>query len=182
MSPLQHFYDWLATLNWGSVPDWFAAVGTIGAVAVALYLAEKGARDQRGREREAQASCISSWHQPGREDVVISNPSSSAIYNVAISFGVSYGEGEPFQQGNEFNVFLRALPAGESRIHEPPTPPELVGRELAVSVTFKDAQGVHWRRDATGKLYETAEQSNYSGLNVTHPVIFSTFRNARMNV
>lgn len=39
----------MAQQNWGSVPDWFAAVGTVGAVAYALHT---GRRDQKRWERE----------------------------------------------------------------------------------------------------------------------------------
>lgn len=39
----------MALQNWGSVPDWFVAIGTIGAVTVALW---SGYRDRRRLEEE----------------------------------------------------------------------------------------------------------------------------------
>lgn len=35
---LSNICNWFSNLNWGTVPDWFAALGTIAAVFVAIYL------------------------------------------------------------------------------------------------------------------------------------------------
>lgn len=171
----------LGTVNWGSVPDWLAAAGTIGAVVVALYLADKGSREQREREKRAQASRISSWQNTFAgmtRSISILNQSQGSIYDVAISFGIAVGAGPAFQTGNEHQIFLRGLPPGDFEVKMPKKPRKGMHVELGLALTFRDAQGVYWRRDATGNLYETPVQQPFDGLDVQLPVKYQSFSRA----
>jgi len=165
--------SWLSTVNWGSVPDWLAAIGTISAVIAALYLADKGTREQRLRERRAQAISISTYRNLlGNKTVGITvmNNSNANIYDIAISIAVSVGAGEAFQKENKNNIFIRGIPPGKFKIDPPKVPKKSMGMELGIAISFRDAQGVYWRRDAVGNLYETESQEPYSGLDVTQPI------------
>lgn len=49
---------WWATIDWGTAPDWFAAIGTVGtlAITIAIVLAD------RLRTRRADADAFSTWY------------------------------------------------------------------------------------------------------------------------
>lgn len=49
------FRNLLAAQDWGSVPDWLAAVGTVSAVCVALYFASRDSQRLDQERREAKA-------------------------------------------------------------------------------------------------------------------------------
>lgn len=170
----------IAQLNWGSVPDWLAAIGTIGAVIVALFFAGRDGRERSNRERRRQAEGLTTWRRFDRlgniTSVVMINNSTGTLFDIAVSVGVARGAGEAFRTGNENNVFLTGLPPGEYEINPPPQDDESMHKTLGVSVTFRDSRGVYWRRDATGELYETTPQEPYAGLGITLPVKSSGFR------
>src|SRR5439155_17379932 len=49
------------TLQWGDVPTWLAAVGTIAAVVVALVFAGREGRHRREAAKRAQANQVTAW-------------------------------------------------------------------------------------------------------------------------
>ena len=48
-------------VQWGDAPTWLAAVGTIGAVAVAIKLALGDSRRRVRTEQRRQAELITAW-------------------------------------------------------------------------------------------------------------------------
>ncbi|MFB2572522.1 hypothetical protein [Micrococcus sp. IITD107] len=56
-----HSIDW-EQIDWGTVPEWFAAFGTIGAVATALLVSHRDARrlddERRDAKRDREAAAI----------------------------------------------------------------------------------------------------------------------------
>lgn len=79
--------SWFATLDWGNVPDWLGAVGTIAAVFVAVYLPYKSTRP-RGK-----AKLTSLYYVPQVElsgyDVSFYNTGATAINVSSLSIGVA---------------------------------------------------------------------------------------------
>lgn len=49
---------WLETVNWGSAPDWFAAIGTVGTLAATIGIVVA----DRRRSRRADADAFSTWY------------------------------------------------------------------------------------------------------------------------
>ncbi|WP_273712017.1 hypothetical protein [Leuconostoc mesenteroides] len=77
---------WLNTLNWGNVPDWFGAIGTISAVFVAIYLPYKATRPK------GKAKLSSMYYTPQVElmgfDVSFYNTGATAINVRSLSIGI----------------------------------------------------------------------------------------------
>ncbi|KAA8347380.1 hypothetical protein FE418_07265 [Leuconostoc mesenteroides] len=79
--------NWIKTLNWGTVPDWVGATGTIAAVFIAVYLPYRAARP-RGK-----AKLSSLYYTPQIElmgfDVSFYNTGSTAINVRSLSIGIA---------------------------------------------------------------------------------------------
>jgi hypothetical protein len=81
-----------ASIKFGELPAWFAAVGTVGALTVSLSLLTR----QASERRSAQAHLISSWTESlllNRQpfpvlSTLVKNGSSQAIYSVQLSIAV----------------------------------------------------------------------------------------------
>ena len=143
----------------GSVAEWFAAVGTIAAVLVALYLATCETLRAQRRETLDQAKQISAWRLEhlGSTQVLISNASSLPIFDVLISYGVCYGAGTPFSRGAASQTFVMRIPPGRYLAKEPKGGGSGMGVVIGPSISFRDASGFFWRRDAKGELIQTKE-------------------------
>ena len=144
-------------IDFGSVAEWFAAVGTIAAVVVALYIATRETRRLQKRDRADQAHQISAWRlvQPGSSQVLVSNGSTLPIYDVVISYGVAYGAGPPFSLGNASQTFVVRIPPGRYLVKEPKRGESGMLGVVGPSISFRDANGSFWRRDAKGELIAT---------------------------
>ena len=73
------------TLDWGSVPDWLAAIGTIGATTTALWLARKSSRPR------AELS-VHPWSKDGRSgaSVFLYNQGYESFSVLWIQFGAGW--------------------------------------------------------------------------------------------
>lgn len=58
---LPGFTDWWNSLAWGTVPDWFAAIGTVGAFAATIAIIQS----ERNQRRRAQADAFVSFTSLG---------------------------------------------------------------------------------------------------------------------
>lgn len=158
-------------IAWGTVPDWFAAVGTVGAFAIGLWLlrGEISAGEQRDREVEAraedrrreQASLVALWAsgdlvlEPQRApnnrtytSMTVHNASSLPITDV---FAVV---NRPGIQTSPQDGHRSVLGPGEiivSSLASDCQPPYAVPME-ALEVRFVDAAGRRWVRDGRGRL------------------------------
>ena len=87
----------LAKVEWGTIPDWLAAFGTLAAFAVALRLLAKELAVRREAEedrRSEQARLVSTWDtfpEPDPRDssqsrffVVVRNASEEPVYSVTV--------------------------------------------------------------------------------------------------
>lgn len=158
-------------MDWGSIPDWIAGVGTAGALLLTWRLlkheleasrAERQARATDELRREAdQAACVSSWledldpqiHGAQGWVVWVSNSSSSPVYNCLVEVSEILGDGD--QRAHFSSVPPgRPLSARLSR--------ELFGGVVTIGdcntqVRFTDASGRHWQRNWYGELVRHSE-------------------------
>lgn len=76
-------------MQWGDVSSWFAALGTISAVVVALWFAKEGSRRSK-EERRRQAELITAWVADDDPSyrwvyVVVVNASHQVAYRLVVS-------------------------------------------------------------------------------------------------
>lgn len=158
--------DWsgfLATWNWGSVPDWVAAIATPLALLVFVLELARSRRDRREAERaevrradreqlaevEEQVRRVTAWSQivagNGKySDVVahIENSSEMAIFALSVTLRSSSGSfiaPEP----RPIPVVPPRGRSDEAVWHAVTVPEDAI---LDVVVEFADARGQRWRR------------------------------------
>jgi len=154
----------------GNLSEAFGALATFLAVCVALYVSRKETISQMRREERSQAEKISAWPitRDNLPKVVISNKSEEPIFEVVLSYGVAYGAGMAYLTGNDNLLFIRRVPPGESLSDEPRNPGGGMHIQTGIAISFRDAKGRYWRRDATGRLQKTGP--TFKELNVIEPV------------
>ncbi len=144
----------------GNLAEWFGAVATFLAVVVALIVAFSDSVRTRILEKKSQASLVSvliiRFGLAMKKDTVyVSNTSKQPIYDVFISYGVAYGSGDPYLRGDENQVAALRVPPGAYFMNVPKYPGRGMHAQLGLSISFRDNNGVYWRRDARGILIET---------------------------
>ena len=157
------------SIQWGTLPDWVAAISTALAFAIALAILGQSLRDrrkQRRAERRAQADLVAAWpidqYTEGPVDVVtfkVLNASHLPVYGVQ---PMVYTKPLPKKWppsdwliGASFSTGFNILGPGETREAQIRTSldSKLIGAP-SVQLTFTDAAGTHWRRNPTGQLVE----------------------------
>jgi hypothetical protein len=80
-------------VEWGNVPDWFAAFGTAGALFVALWLLRNEMRDRRRAAEVADqkpANGVFAWVEPrtdaGGWQTFVHNRSDEPVYDAVVYF------------------------------------------------------------------------------------------------
>jgi hypothetical protein len=135
-------------INFGDLPGWFAAIGTVGALAVSLSLLAR----QIDERRTSQARQVSAWIEDLLLDrqpfpvlmVLVKNGSDQAVYSVHVSVAVGVR--------GTFTRYLESMGPGELReVPIPlPAPPRASG--IAPDVSFVDGAGSHWLRTGDGRI------------------------------
>jgi hypothetical protein len=100
-------HDRHMSVNWGTVPDWIAAIGALATVATlivayAVYRHEVSVRseDQETRRREAerqQADLVTAWvesSQPGTAIVGLINASQGVVYDLRMTVKTEVASGD----------------------------------------------------------------------------------------
>jgi hypothetical protein len=147
-------------------PEWITAIGeigtaigTIGAVIVALVVSVGEARRRRIAEDRKQASQISAWlvdyDQPRilpesggpLVRLKLRNVSDELVYNLVATV-VSAQAGTPYQQ---LRTFVGRLAPGESE-YAVERPEAGMHRRFSVELAFEDSGGRFWRRGGKGRL------------------------------
>jgi hypothetical protein len=149
-------------IAWGSLPEWIAAIGTVGALAVALVLLKAeldDARLRRGEEVRAQARRVLAWieYTGDHPEVVIRNASDAPIYNVEAT--ATETAGQHFEHGRTSVSRSKVLPPGDterSEVYEP-------GQWAWVNVWFTDSAENHWIRSGDGRLTKVDEPAPFHG-------------------
>jgi len=157
-----------ASIEWGTVGEWFGAIGAIGAGAIALWIAIRDGRE-RDRERRdaeaAQARCVIATVQHDREPrnlagernlrVRVANHSNAPITSIdilEITPVESWKIGR--QPGRVGEFFAAAIPPGGETVSEPveltglPLIAESLPIERAVfaRIQYVDSHGLVWER------------------------------------
>jgi hypothetical protein len=157
---------------WGAAGQWAGAVGTVAAVAVALWIAIRDGRvarvDRRKRdlrERQEQASRVTAWIETGpagEVHMIVSNANSEAVNHVVVSFDLVRSlpmTGSTLHRGPEIepDEYLYAvLPPGKWRMPVPETRLD-VNLTPGVMLAFTDSRNGHWLRLTDGTLIEKDE-------------------------
>lgn len=138
-----------ASIKFGELPAWFAAVGTVGALTVSLSLLTR----QASERRSAQAYLVSSWtenlllnRQPFPVLItLVKNGSGQAIYSVQLSVAVGVR--------GTFTRYLGSMGPGELREVPIPLPAPPRASEIAPAISFVDGTGNRWLRTGNGRLF-----------------------------
>ncbi|MEA5366404.1 hypothetical protein VA596_43215 [Amycolatopsis sp., V23-08] len=153
---------------WGAAGQWAGAVGTVLAVAVALWIAIRDGRVARAdrrqrdrRERQEQASKVTAWiERDGRRTcMVVSNANAEAVNHVVVSFDLVRSlpmTGSTLHRGPEIEddeYLFAVLPPGKWRMAVPET---RLDTDLTpgVMIAFSDSRNGHWLRLTDGALIE----------------------------
>lgn len=145
----------LASVDWGSVPEWFAAIGTVGALFVALILLRNELADRRRAAEVADrrpADGIFAWAEPrtdaGGWQTFVHNRSDEPIYDAVVYFTPLTDPPLPTEE----SVWGTVPPGGpKAGDRYGDRPGDLFGIP-PVEIEFTDGRGRHWRRDDTGQL------------------------------
>jgi hypothetical protein len=159
--------------NLGNVPTWLAAVGTVGAVGLALRqiaterTLRKRAEDQALELQErSQAQLLSAWFRPGGQSsgvdpdwLILLNHSNEPVYQVVASMvfvqGAAPHTGEELGHLPDHQRPISIVPPGRWRV---PVPSGWGGmfRRPGAELAFSDRNGLNWIRRASGSLEKTA--------------------------
>ncbi len=147
-----------------------SAVGTVGAVVVALWLAGAEGRRRRKEERRQQADQISAWlliedvitaTDAGETDCVVFNGSSQLIYNPIVTIVSATGAFRRTALGMKpddplppFQTRIGgAFPPGQ-RVVRIKYPGGVLQARYSVELAFRDLRGRFWIREGNGLLKE----------------------------
>jgi len=148
---------------------WFSAVGTVGALVVALYQVFSGVRQDRFDRRRAQACKLSAWPFENDDIIVVNNHSGEPVYDAVVTFVVKDRDGRHATIPGSRYV-LRVLPPGSWKFKSP------VGwRGMCaypgVELAFSDANGRHWLRTSRGHLKLLRKTNPIKYYNIILPYI-----------
>jgi hypothetical protein len=180
-------WDWITEkwdlIEWGTVMEFFAAVGTVGALLVAYRLLrrEAGRDEERARERRSdQARLVAAWvriakvrksawtqqgWQPEDYEVRMLNSSPSPVYDVRLIYAVVDEEGGRVGMGA---TEAPILPPEESSLD---LPPDMIAKwkarkathpTLVVDIEFTDGVGRRWRRTYDGVLTDLTDAKDHA--------------------
>jgi hypothetical protein len=158
----------LADDRWGTLPDWLAAVGTVGAFGITYLLLRKEQEDRR----QAQARLVSAWlhrrlvqaklggeeiGESLRVEMVFKNGSDEPVYDVKVTVVPRDGpfasdpDAAPWPSAGTVRGRMSLLPPGEILMLDAPG---ISGQfeSLAIGLSFNDAQGRRWKRLSKGSL------------------------------
>src|SRR2546423_1631809 len=123
-----------ASVHWGDVPTWLAAIGTVGAVMVALGIALRDSRTRRREDRQRHASLVSASLDPKRAvmrksgqggtsmGLVVHNTSGQSIYQAVAALVAVQGAYRRTAVGgppDDFHATLGQIPPGRLKTSLP---------------------------------------------------------------
>jgi hypothetical protein len=171
-----------AGLDWGSVPDWVAALGTVAAFLVALRLLAKelaARREQEEDRRRAQARLVNAWlamkwvksSDPDDELqgwIIVNNASDEPVYQVKLTVvrtDSGFASDPEAARGQaptiEEDLPLPLLPQEHSE-RWAPAEWKLGTWHVVLGLSFTDSQGRRWKRVPDGSLTEVTKRPRRS--------------------
>lgn len=169
-APCDHLRVWEFPFDvsiWGTVAEWFAAVGTVAAFGAGIIVIKrdnewKHAEEKRRKEEleRQQAELITGWWDDETDEIELINSSTGIVYLVILTTVYGLRPGHPnsvLGDATGETKALSVLPPGKRRvpIRRQYRDDELVSRRL--SIRFSDAAGRHWIRGGRGDLDRTDE-------------------------
>jgi hypothetical protein len=158
--------SWWGTQNWGSVPDWFAAVGTVGALFLGLLIL---VRERTRTRREAADSFVTWW--------VVSTTQSEQLDGRVVERYVLVAHAYNAGSGPVPVAFVYSKPKIGDYVHDwfqntphmkEIAPQEKLQRTIPFShepdlkrifVRFTDSRGQHWTRGLWDNRYYSMRQA-----------------------
>lgn len=151
--------NWFGTFDWGSAPDWAAAVGTVGTLVAALVQLKRErdrSREAEARERRARVlGVVVERKQDGWTDVIAEGQFKGKIE--AAKASIHNGSDRPIHRvtwhspSKHVVGYMGTIRAGETELAGAPL--ALVPPYSEVIVTFEDGEGYSWLVNSWGKLY-----------------------------
>jgi hypothetical protein len=149
---------WLG-LDWGSVPEWLAGLGSTAALGFAAYAAVATTRQLQMVEddrRKIQASKVAAWCYTSSANqsptYLVFNHSDLPIYRVELS---AVDRRQP-TAARSVVTSLSFLSPGEHHMEVDVGPLTAAANEkqLLVEIVFVDCAGARWQRNFEGQLRE----------------------------
>lgn len=149
--------------DWGDVPTWVAGVGTLLAVAVALWLAGRDDRRWRQEVRRRQAELITAWFggpdrprnpdRPNDKPVTIANASPQLVYEMIVSLVAVQGayRQDARKGGESGRIYVGQVPPGRYETFMRDVDYGMY-KAYGLELAFQDAAGRYWRRLGDGRL------------------------------
>jgi hypothetical protein len=147
----------------GNVGEWIAAIGTVGAIALALWQHNKLAQEQTEGAEKQQAEQVTvygvfsdatgPWANRYAEKIVVHNASAQPVYHLAIKFfGYRYALANIAAVPKKTYCIRKfTVPPGKWTITTDPK--HFTIQELySVEIAFTDASGRTWHRNRDGLL------------------------------
>lgn len=169
-----NFMSCFANLEiWGDIPSWLSAIGTVGSLAVAMWLLYEDLQDrreQRRLEREYLPRKMVSWVELRGEDSAIlwvQNLSNEPAFDVVAYAGKSGTDLEGLPDAE--NVYIEPVfgiippqtkldyPLEDKKHYQGSHFPDIP----VSAIEFTDCNGNHWRRLADGKIVEKKSRRSY---------------------
>ena len=151
-------------INWGDIPTWLAAIGTISTFIIYYFLlrVEISKRDE---ERELQKQYtqrrISAWVD--NNIVFIKNGGIEPVYHAVVHVG-PMGTKFEVDSGKHIEIVLGNIGPGQ-QIEEPVMERFLKGEIFPiipeVAIEFTDCEGKYWRRESNGNLSQVKHRRPY---------------------
>lgn len=143
--------------NMNTILDALSSAGTI----VALLSLAVDVKEHRRNERISQAQNVACWLatplSAGWQEVVISNDNHVPIYEVSLSIDDVQSPAKYGKTG-DWCSFVESVPPGIHRINVPSAGGGMC-HHYGPSITFKDAKGLYWHRDVSGRLIQIHEET-----------------------
>lgn len=177
-------------VNWGDVPAWIAAVGTVGTLIAVLAQIELERRAKQRLEVQHQAERIATWVGPKQypyTEIMIQNQSNTPIYNVVVTLVMQTGAGP--RTGEEVTKLYSDSSCNDQRKIFLVIPPGLysteiltkwggMGRRPGAEIAFTDARGGHWVRRLDGQL-ESLNDDALTTMEITIPFVEGPLKKAK---
>jgi len=137
------------------------AVGTVGAVIAAMWIAGADARRRYKEAQRKQAKCVSAWMEelPNATAVlegsmyktlVLRNSSDQLVYNLIASVVNAQTEVH-VGENQKYRTYVGLLPPGRTE-YKIEYPGDGMHKRFAVELAFEDAGGRAWLRQGRGSL------------------------------
>ena len=139
--------------------DIICSIGTPVALIALIYQIYK----DRRYNIEKQANSVAAWidmdiTEIGTAVVIISNDSELPIYEVVVSRDLLY-KNESEESKNDNNcVYIQTVSSGKYKVDVQSTGGGM-NKKFEASITFRDARGKYWSRNAAGKIKAIKQNS-----------------------